>query len=189
MTRASQVLVILVVALAIAKPFSLPPAKFLKDFALKYQRSSIVMSIPKEISRNQVVKRYITMYKACPFEFGLIKFALDPVGEFFFKKCQKNYMCLSDPMVVNFFEMHLIQHFFFGNDFFFHFKKNYNCAIRAPLLSHQNQLKTVQKHVNFPVFGITAFELLLFGYKQLIVITFYVYYLQEKICWCIFTCF
>ena len=123
MARASQVLVILVVALAIAKPFSLPPAKFLKDFALKYQRSSIVMSIPKEISRNQVVKRYITMYKACPFEFGLIKFALDPVGEFFFKKCQKNYMCLSDLMVVNFFEMHLIQHFFFGNDFFFHFKK------------------------------------------------------------------
>ena len=59
MARVSQVLVILVVALAIAKPFSLPPAKFLKDFALKYQRSSIVMSIPKEISLNQVVKRYV----------------------------------------------------------------------------------------------------------------------------------
>ena len=60
MARVSQVLVILVVALAIAKPFSLPPAKFLKDFALKYQRSSIVMSIPKEISLNHVVKRYVT---------------------------------------------------------------------------------------------------------------------------------
>ena len=107
MARASQVLVILVVALAIAKPFSLPPAKFLKDFALKYQRSSIVMSIPKEISRNQVVKRYITMYKACPFEFGLIKFALDPVGEFFSKNVK---MCQSDLIVVNFFEMDLTQH-------------------------------------------------------------------------------
>ena len=53
----SQVLVILVVALAIAKPFSLPPAKLLKDFALKYQRSNIVMNIPKEISHNEVIKR------------------------------------------------------------------------------------------------------------------------------------
>ena len=111
-------------------------------------------------------------YKPCPFEFGLRKFALDPIVVIFFKKCQKNYKCwikcisknlqrldqptlviffenekiliskknttmgfkwcfdpivviffeikifsfpkklqvLADPVVVNFFEMHLIQH-------------------------------------------------------------------------------
>ena len=53
-----KVLVILVIAPAIAEKLSLPPAKFLKDFALKYQRSSIVMNIPKKISRNQVIKRF-----------------------------------------------------------------------------------------------------------------------------------
>jgi hypothetical protein len=52
-----KVLVILVIAPAIAEKLSLPPAKFLKDFALKYHRSSIVMSIPKKISHNHVVKR------------------------------------------------------------------------------------------------------------------------------------
>ena len=57
MAWTSQVLVILVAALVIAKPFSLPPAKFLKDFALKYQRPSIVMNIPKDIPHNQVIKR------------------------------------------------------------------------------------------------------------------------------------
>ena len=30
---------------------------------------------------------------SCPFEFGLRKFALDPVVVIFFKKCQKNYKC------------------------------------------------------------------------------------------------
>ena len=38
-----------------AETFSLP--KFLKDFAKKYQKTSIVMNLPKEISRNQVLKR------------------------------------------------------------------------------------------------------------------------------------
>ena len=47
----------------------------------------------------------------------------------------------------------------------------------------------VHEHANFTVFGITAFEQLLFGYEQLILINFYVYYHQEKICWRKFTCF
>ena len=38
-------------------------------------------------------------------------------------------------------------------------------------------------HVNFTIFGITVFELPLFGIKQLILITFSVYYLQKKIYW------
>jgi hypothetical protein len=41
----------------------------------------------------------------------------------------------------------------------------------------------VCEHVNFTILGITTFELPLFGYKQLIVISFYAYYLQEKIYW------
>ena len=32
-------------------------------------------------------------HEPCPFEFGLRKFALDPVVENFFKSCQKNYKC------------------------------------------------------------------------------------------------
>ena len=52
-----KVLVVSMIAIAIAEPFSLPPVKFLEDFAIKYQRSSIVMNLPKEISRNQVLKR------------------------------------------------------------------------------------------------------------------------------------
>ena len=52
-----KVLVILVIAPAIAEKLSLPPVNFLKDFALKYQRSSIVMNIPKKISHNQIVQR------------------------------------------------------------------------------------------------------------------------------------
>ena len=55
--------------------------------------------------------------------------------------------------------------------------------------THQNQLKTVHERVNFTVFGITAFEQLLFGYEQLILIIFYVYYHQEKIYWRKSTCF
>jgi hypothetical protein len=53
----SKVLVILSIALAIAEAFSLPPATFLKDFALKHHRASIVMNLPKEIPHNQVLKR------------------------------------------------------------------------------------------------------------------------------------
>ena len=53
----NKVLLILVIAPSIAEPFSLPPANFLKDFAMKYQRSSIVMNLPKEIPRIQVLKR------------------------------------------------------------------------------------------------------------------------------------
>ena len=53
----SQVLAIFVIAPAIAEAFSLPAATFLKDFAMKHQRSAIVMNLPKEISQNQVLKR------------------------------------------------------------------------------------------------------------------------------------
>ena len=52
-----KVLVTLIISTAMAETFSLPPVNFLKDFAMKYQRSSIVMNLPKEISRNQVLKR------------------------------------------------------------------------------------------------------------------------------------
>ena len=57
-----KVLVILVIAPAFAESFSLPPAKFLKDFAMKYQRSSIVMNLPKEIPHIQVLKRHVISY-------------------------------------------------------------------------------------------------------------------------------
>ena len=57
MAWTSKVLVLLIIATAMAEKISLPPAEFLKDFAMKYQRSSIAMNIPKEISRNQVLKR------------------------------------------------------------------------------------------------------------------------------------
>ena len=52
-----KVLVLSMIAIAIAEPFSLPPVKFLEDFAIKYQRSSIVMNLPKKISHNQLLKR------------------------------------------------------------------------------------------------------------------------------------
>ena len=52
-----KVLVLSMIAIAIGEPFSLPPVKFLEDFAIKYQRSSIVMNLPKKISRNQLLKR------------------------------------------------------------------------------------------------------------------------------------
>ena len=42
------VLVILVITPTFTEAFSLPPANFLKDFATKYQKSSIVLNIPKE---------------------------------------------------------------------------------------------------------------------------------------------
>ena len=70
-----------------------------------------------------LIKRFFIKSKPCPFDLGLRKFALDPVVVIFFKKCQKNYKCQSDPVVVNFFEMHLIQHLWFF-------------WIRAPLISH-----------------------------------------------------
>ena len=52
-----KVLVILIIAITMAETFSLPPVKFLEDFAIKYQRSSIVMNLPKEISCIQILKR------------------------------------------------------------------------------------------------------------------------------------
>ena len=52
-----KVLLILVIVPAIAEKLSLPPVNFLKDFALKYQRLSIVMNISKKISHNQIVQR------------------------------------------------------------------------------------------------------------------------------------
>ena len=52
-----KVLVILIITTAMAEKLSLPPVKFLEDFATKYQRTSIVMNLPKDISRNQVLKR------------------------------------------------------------------------------------------------------------------------------------
>ena len=57
MAWTSKVLVLLIIATAMAEKLTLPPVEFLKDFAMKYQRSSIVMNLPKEISRNQVLKR------------------------------------------------------------------------------------------------------------------------------------
>ena len=53
----SKVFAIFVIALAIAEAFSLPPARFLKDFAMKHQRSAIVMHLPKEIPHYQVLQR------------------------------------------------------------------------------------------------------------------------------------
>ena len=52
-----KVLVILIITTAMAEKLSLPPVKFLEDFATKYQRTSIVMNLPKDISHNQVLKR------------------------------------------------------------------------------------------------------------------------------------
>ena len=52
-----KVLVTLIISTAMTETSSLPPVNFLEDFAMKYQRSSIVMNLPKEISRNQVLKR------------------------------------------------------------------------------------------------------------------------------------
>ena len=52
-----KVLAILIITTAMAEKLSLPPVKFLEDFATKYQRTSIVMNLPKDISRNQVLKR------------------------------------------------------------------------------------------------------------------------------------
>ena len=52
-----KVLVILIITTAMAEKLSLPPVNFLKDFATKYQKTSIVMNLPKNISRNQVLKR------------------------------------------------------------------------------------------------------------------------------------
>ena len=57
MALTSKVLVTLIIATTMAETFSLPPVIFFEDFAIKYQRSSIVMNLPKEISRNQVLKR------------------------------------------------------------------------------------------------------------------------------------
>ena len=51
-----KVLVISILAITMAETISLPPVKFLKDFAIKYQRSSIVMNLPKDTSRNRLVK-------------------------------------------------------------------------------------------------------------------------------------
>ena len=55
MAWTSKVIVLLIIATAIAEKISLPSVEFLKDFAIKYQRSSIVMNLPKEISHNQVL--------------------------------------------------------------------------------------------------------------------------------------
>ena len=52
-----KVLVILIITTAMAEKLSLPPVNFLKDFATKYQKTSIVVNLPKNISRNQVLKR------------------------------------------------------------------------------------------------------------------------------------
>ena len=52
-----KVLIVLILAITMAEMSSLPPVKFLKDFATKYQRSNIVMNLPKDTSHNQLVKR------------------------------------------------------------------------------------------------------------------------------------
>ena len=57
MAWTSKVLVLLIIATAMAEKLSLPSVEFLKAFAIKYQRESIVMNLPKEFSRDQVLKR------------------------------------------------------------------------------------------------------------------------------------
>ena len=57
MAWTSKVLVLLIIATAMAEKLSLPSVEFLKAFAIKYQRESIVMNLPKEFSHNQVLKR------------------------------------------------------------------------------------------------------------------------------------
>ena len=57
MAWTSKVLVILITATAIAEKLSLPPVEFLKDFAMKYQRTSVIMNLPKEFPRSQVLNR------------------------------------------------------------------------------------------------------------------------------------
>ena len=57
MAWTSKVLVILITATAMAEKLSLPPVEFLKDFAMKYQRESIVMNLPKEVPCSQVLNR------------------------------------------------------------------------------------------------------------------------------------
>ena len=52
-----KVFVIIIIAITMAETITLPPVKFLKDFAIEYQRSSIVLNLPRKISRNQVIKR------------------------------------------------------------------------------------------------------------------------------------
>ena len=64
MAWSSRVLVLLMIETQIfglppggAEKLSLPSVEFLKAFVIKYQRESIVMNLPKEISHNQVLKR------------------------------------------------------------------------------------------------------------------------------------
>ena len=57
MAWTSKVLVLLIIATAMAEKLSLPPVEFLKAFSIKYQRESIVMNLPKQFSRDQVLKR------------------------------------------------------------------------------------------------------------------------------------
>ena len=57
MAWTSKVLVLLIIATAMAEKLSLPSVEFLKAFAIKYQRESIVMNLPKQFSRDQVLKR------------------------------------------------------------------------------------------------------------------------------------
>ena len=57
MAWTSKFLVILITATAIAEKLSLPPVEFLKDFAMKYQRTSVIMNLPNEVPRSQVLNR------------------------------------------------------------------------------------------------------------------------------------
>ena len=57
MAWTSKGLVLFIIATAMAEKLSLPPVKFLNAFVIKYQRSSIVMNLPKEVSHNQVLKK------------------------------------------------------------------------------------------------------------------------------------
>ena len=49
--------ILLVAIITLADSFSLPPAKFLIDFAMKYQRDSIVMYFPKDVSNKEALQR------------------------------------------------------------------------------------------------------------------------------------
>ena len=57
MAWTSKILVIVITATVMAEKLSLPPVAFLKDFAMKYQRRSVIMNLPKVVPRSQVLKR------------------------------------------------------------------------------------------------------------------------------------
>ena len=75
MAWTSKVLVLFIIATAMAEKLSLPSVEFLKAFAIKYQRESIVMNLPKEFSHNQVLKRWESKNHQLEFQSRIDKFS------------------------------------------------------------------------------------------------------------------